>query len=102
MQAAKATNGSMAAPAWPWRGLLAFALLGLVGMLGPDITPSSYIPELDHYVPRYVVLALSVGLAISAIRSRQRLDKLFGIAVVLVGGWMVAHIAMECIRILAR
>jgi hypothetical protein len=48
------------------------------------------------------VLALSVGLALSAICSGQWLDKLFGIAVALVGGVMVAYIALECMRILAR
>jgi hypothetical protein len=81
----------------PWRGLLAFALLGLVGALGPDITPSRYWP-LDHYIPRYILLALSVGFGLSAVRSAQRMDKLLGISVVIVGGGMVAYIIRACLR----
>jgi hypothetical protein len=86
--------------ALPWRGILAFVLLALVGPLGgSDIIPSPYIPNLDHYIPRYVLLAISVGLGLSAVRSAQRLDKVFGIGVVLVGGGMVVYIASECLKI---
>ena len=81
---------------------LAFVLLGMVGALGPDITPSPYWPDLDHYIPRYVLLALSVGLGVAAIGSPQRIDKVFGIAVVVAGGWMVVYIIAECIRIIRR
>jgi hypothetical protein len=83
----------------PWRGVLAFALLALVGAFGPDITPSGYWPDLDHYIPRYIFLAFSVGFGLSAVRSPQRIDRLFGIAVLLVGGVLVVYIAMECLRI---
>ena len=87
---------------WPWRGALAFALLAIVGALGPDIVPSPYWPNLNHYIPRYILLAVSVGFTVNAIRSRIRVDRVFGIAVVLVGGCMVVHIAMECLRIIGR
>ena len=54
-----------------WRGLLAFSLLGAVGVMGPDITPSQYF-DIYHYIPRYVLLALSIGFGLSAVRSGRR------------------------------
>jgi len=85
--------------ALPWRGLVAFGLLAVVGAMGPDITPSRYWPDLDHYIPRYVLLALSVGFGISAVRRGQRADRLLGIAVLVVGGYMVVYIIRACLRI---
>jgi hypothetical protein len=85
------------AVAVPWRGLVAFGLLALVGAMGPDIAPSRYWPGLDHYIPRYVLLALGIGFGLSAVRSGQRVDRLFGIAVLVVGLGMVAYIAWACI-----
>ncbi len=82
----------------PWRGLVAFALLGVLGALGPDIAPSRYWPDLDHYIPRYVLLALSVGFGLSAVRSGLRVDRLLGIAVLVVGVGMVTYIIWECLR----
>jgi hypothetical protein len=87
---------------WPWWGSVAFALLGVVGALGPDITPSVYWPDLAYYVPRYVLLALSVGFALSAVRSGQRVDRVLGVAVLVVGGGMVAYVIGECLRIAGR
>jgi hypothetical protein len=72
----------------------------VVGALGPDITPSRYWQDLDHYIPRYVLLALSIGFGFSAIRSGHRVDRVFGIAVLAVGGGMVAYIIRECLRII--
>jgi hypothetical protein len=86
----------------PWRGPLAFVLLGIVSVLGPDITPSQYWPDLVHYIPRYVLLAFSIGFGLAAIGSPQRIDKMFGIAVIIAGGWMIVHIATECLRIIKR
>jgi hypothetical protein len=86
-------------PLLPWRGCVAFGLLAVVGAMGPDITPSRYWPNLDHYIPRYVLLALSVGFGLSAVRSGRRLDRVFGIAVLVVGCGMVVHIASACLRI---
>jgi hypothetical protein len=86
----------------PWRGFIAFILLGVVGSLGPDITPSRKWPDLAYYIPRYVMLALSIGFGLSAVRSKQRVDRVFGIAVVVVGGGMVAYIIRECWRIMSR
>jgi hypothetical protein len=100
--AAEPINAPAPAAALPWRGLLAFVLLAAVGSLGPDITPSRYWPDLGHYIPRYVLLALSVGFGLSATRSAWRLDRLLGIAVVLVGGGMAAYIIKECLRILGQ
>ena len=54
-----------------WRGLLAFSLLGAVGVMGPDITPSQYF-DIYHYIPRYVLLALSIGFGLSAVHSGRR------------------------------
>lgn len=86
-------------PIPPWHGPTAFFLLAVVGSMGPDITPSRYYPELDHYIPRYVVLSLSVGFSISAVRSQLRIDRIFGIASLVTGGWMVMYIIRHCIRI---
>ena len=86
----------------PWRGLLAFALLSMVGAFGPDIAPSPYWPDLDHYIPRYVLLALSIGFGLAAIRSGERADRILGFAVVLGGGVVVVYIVGECQRILSR
>jgi hypothetical protein len=102
VDAEPAPNPSPASgPALPWRGLLAFALLAVVGSLGPDITPSRYWPDLDHYVPRYVLLTLSIGFAISAARSGLRVDRLLGLAVLLVGGGMAVYIARACLLIIS-
>lgn len=57
-----------------WRGLLAFSLLGALGVMGPDITPSVYF-DIYHYIPRYVLLALSIGFGLSAVRSGHRLGR---------------------------
>ena len=57
-----------------WRGLLAFSLLGALGVMGPDITPSQYF-DIYHYIPRYVLLALSIGFGLSAVRSGRRLGR---------------------------
>jgi hypothetical protein len=85
-----------------WRGPAAFGLLALVGTMGPDITPSAYIPDLNHYIPRYVLLALSVGVGLSAVRRGGRGDRLIGVAVMVVGLGMVAHIVLYCLSILGR
>jgi hypothetical protein len=45
------------------------------------------------------LLALSVGFSISAVRSGQKTDRLLGIAVLVVGGAMVAYIAWACLSI---
>ncbi len=82
-----------------WRGGLGFVLLATVGMMGPDITPTVYFPNLDHYIPRYVLLALSVGLGLSAVRSGKRLERVFGLAVLIAGLGMVAYIIRACLRI---
>lgn len=85
----------------PWRGIVAFALLAVVGALGPDITASRYW-ELDHYILRYIMLAFSVGFALSAIRTGRRVDRVFGIAVIVTGGGLVAYIIYDCLCILSR
>jgi hypothetical protein len=85
-----------------WRGPVAFGMLALVGAMGPDIVPSVYWPDLSHYIPRYVLLACSVGMGISCIRRGGRIDRLIGIAVVVVGLGMVAYIAKESLRKIAR
>ncbi|HEY1376962.1 MAG TPA: hypothetical protein VGF55_09215, partial [Gemmataceae bacterium] len=79
-------------PTIPWRGLVGFGLLALVGAMGPDITPSRYYPDLGHYVPRYVLLALGVGFGLSAVRRGGRVDRLIGIAVLVVGLEPVMHL----------
>jgi hypothetical protein len=89
-------------PTLPLRGLVAFALLAAVGLIGVDITPSRYFPNLDHYIPRYILLAQSVGFGLSAVRSRKRTDRLLGIAVLIVGSSMVNYIALDCLRIIRR
>jgi hypothetical protein len=71
----------------------------LFGAMGPDITPSPYWPDLDHYIPRYVILALSVGFGLNAVRSGHRVDRVLGIAVLIAGGYMVQYIIRECLRI---
>ena len=78
-----------------WRGLLAFSLLGAVGVMGPDITPSQYF-DIYHYIPRYVLLALSIGFGLSAVRSGRRMDRLLGIAVLVVGGYLLEIIITSC------
>ena len=89
-------------PAVSWRGMVAFGLLALVGAMGPDITPSSYWPNLDHYIRRYVLLGLSVGFGLSALRRGGRLDRLIGLAVLVVGLGMVAHIVLTCLNVMSR
>lgn len=84
--------------ALPWRGLVAFGMLALVGSMGTDIAPSPYIPDLDHYIPRYVLLALAVGFGLSATRSHRREDRLCGIAVLVVGGYLVVYVARSCLK----
>ena len=37
-----------------------------------------------------------------ATRSGCRGDRLIGIAVLLVGGWMVWHVVSDCLRVLSR
>lgn len=86
----------------PWLGFIAFTLLGVVGALGPSITPSMKEPDPADYIPRYILLALSVGFSLHAIRSKQRVDRTFGIAVLVVGTGMVAYIVRECLRIINR
>jgi hypothetical protein len=82
-----------------WRGLVAIGLLAVVGAMGPDITPSRYWPDLDHYIPRYVALALGIGFGLSAVRSGRRPERLIGVAVLVVGLGMVAYIIEACLRI---
>jgi hypothetical protein len=79
----------------PWKGLTAFVLLAFVGAFGSDITASPYYPNPDHYIPRYVLLAFSVGLGISAVRSSRRMDRLIGVAVLGVGISLVAYIILS-------
>jgi hypothetical protein len=81
--------------------VLGFALLGVVGSLGSDIAPSWYIPELEHYIPRYILLALAVGSGLSAARSRQQIDRLLGIPVLVVGAGMVVYIIKSSLRLIA-
>ena len=80
----------------PWRGLIAFTLLAVVGAMGPDIAPSRYFPDLDHYIPRYIILALAVGFGLSAVRSRRRMDRLLGVPVLVIGGYLVVYIVRWC------
>jgi hypothetical protein len=87
---------------WPALGVIAFILLGVAGALGPDITPNEKLPDPADYIPRYVLLALSVGFALHAVRSKQRVDRVFAIAVLVVGVGMVAYIIRECLRITNR
>src|SRR5262249_36320863 len=77
----------------PWRGLAALAILFVVGAIGSDIIPTGKRPEINHYIPAIVLLALSVGFGLSAVRSRQRAERPLGIAVLTVGCGMVAYIA---------
>jgi hypothetical protein len=88
-------------PVVPWRGLVAFGLLAVVGAMGPDITPSPYW-DLGHYIPRYVLLALSVGFGLNAVRRGGRVDRLIGVAVLVVGLVMVAHIVLYCLNVMGR
>jgi hypothetical protein len=81
----------------PWRGLLGFILLAIVGAMGSDITPSRYYPDLVHYVPRYIILALAVGFGLSAVRSRQEMDLLLGMPVLFLGGFFVVYIVYWCL-----
>jgi hypothetical protein len=85
-----------------WRGWLAFGLLVAVGALGPDISPSRYYPDLDHYLSRYILLALSVGCAIHAIRAGRRGDQLIGLGVLVAGLGLVAHVVRDSLRTLGR
>jgi hypothetical protein len=83
----------------PWRGLVAFGFLAAVGAMGPDIAPSHYWPDLDHYIPRYVLLALGIGFGLSAVRSGRRQDRLIGVVVLVVGLGMVAYIVRASFHI---
>ena len=85
----------------PWRGLVALGLFFLVAAMGPDITPSPYW-DLDHYILRYVLLAVSVGCGLSAVRRGGRADRLIGIAILVVGLGLVGYIALSCLRIMGR
>jgi hypothetical protein len=91
-------------PDWSitWRGGLAFALLAAVGGLGPTLFPSAYIPDIKSYLWSVIALALAVGIGVSAVRSAVRGDRVIGLAVTLVGGLLIALIAIDCISILAR
>ena len=82
--------------------MVAFILLAMVGSLGPDIAPSRYCPDLSYYIPRYILSALSIGFGLNARHSKHREDRLFGIAVLVVGGGVVAYIINECLHIMAR
>ncbi len=82
----------------PWRGPVGFGLLVFVGGMGPDIAPSRYFPDLDHYIPRYILLALAIGFGLSAVRSGRRQDRVLGIAVLAVGGYLVVCIVRWCLH----
>ncbi|CAN5322249.1 hypothetical protein BH11PLA2_BH11PLA2_00750 [soil metagenome] len=83
----------------PVVGLTAFACLAIVGSMGTDILPTQYYPDLIHYIPRYCVLAISVGCGISAIRSRNRMNRLLGYATTFVGLALTCRIVEFCLRI---
>ena len=83
-----------------WCGIAGFVLLAIVGGMGPDIAPSGYYPDLMHYIPLYVLLALSVGFGLSAVRSSRRVDRVFGIAVLTVGLYMVIYVVTECCKMI--
>jgi hypothetical protein len=82
--------------------VVAFILLALVGSLGPDFAPSRYRPDLSHYIPRYILLAPSLGFGLDALHSKQRVDRMFGIAVLVVGGGVVAYIINTCLHVISR
>ena len=78
-----------------WRGLLAFSLLGAVGVMGPDITPSQYF-DIYHYIPRYVLLALSIGFGLSAVRSARRLGRHYSLySIVLITLYSLSQFAVS-------
>ena len=84
-----------------WRGAVAFTVIVVIGMTaGPDIAPSRYWPDLNHYLPTYVLLSFAMGLGLSAVRSSIRADLLMGVPVLLLGGSLIAHILWVSIGIL--
>ncbi|MCE9532397.1 MAG: hypothetical protein K8T89_14945 [Planctomycetes bacterium] len=83
-----------------WRSLIGLALLGIVGVVGlisPYYLPSTYNPrhDWDHYLLRYALLAFAVGFGLSAVRSRERVERLLGTAVIVTGILLVAYIAWD-------
>jgi hypothetical protein len=84
-----------------WRGLLAIGPFPLIAMMGPDLTPSRYF-GVEHYIPRYILLALSVGFGLNAIRRGTRADRLIGIAVLVVGVGLIGCVAWDCVSIIRR
>lgn len=84
-----------------WRGAVAATLIVVIGVTAaPDIAPSRYFPNLNHYLPTYVLLAFAMGFGLSAVRSPVRADFLMGVPVLLLGGLLVAHILWVSIEIL--
>jgi hypothetical protein len=83
----------------PWRGLLAFALIVVFAGHLPWAIPNPYFP-VDYYIPPFVLLALGVGVGLSAARTGKDLDRLLGIGVLVAGGGMVVYIISDCLRII--
>ncbi|WP_149111602.1 hypothetical protein [Limnoglobus roseus] len=60
--------------------------------LGPLLTPINWWPYSEYYVPKYVLLALSVGCGLRAVRSGWWGDRVCGLIALLVGGGTTAYI----------
>src|SRR4051812_34076029 len=84
----------------PWRGILAVGCLIVVAGLGPSLWASPYVDDFGEYVVRVAFLGIAVGAGVGGMRSRSRLDRILGIAAVLVGGGLAGLIAADCLRIL--
>ena len=89
-------------PNWSitWRGPLAFGLLTTVQAFGTSLFPNPYIREMEQFLAPAVILALSVGVGIDAVRSKARGDRVIGLAVIAVAGYFIISIAADCLRIL--
>jgi hypothetical protein len=84
----------------PWRGVVA---LGLLVASRPGLSaPTGYFPNVGHYAVWYVLLALSVGVGLSAARSTGRINRILGVPVVVVGALLCARTAWDCLAIIWR
>jgi hypothetical protein len=84
----------------PWRGAVALACLMVAAAFGPDLWPGSKAPGFGQRVVPVVFLAVAAGAGLNAMRSASPVDRVLGLAAVVIGVVLAAFVAADCLRIL--